>query len=159
KGRLLGTSTDDDDGSVFSRQTTAWSDPPTTVRTGTNGTVSRFAHPVGTVNEILERGAGTPRRLETAMEYDAYGNLTRLTNYGIVELENGDRSAFDDVRVTVTDYALNLTNWLVRLPQRQIVQDENGVIISRSESFYDDETFTGANAGVVTRGNLTLRRD
>src|SRR6185503_14575155 len=70
KGRLLQASSEAEDGQVFSRETTAWADPPPSLRTGTNGTVSRFAHPVGTVNEILERGAGTPRRLETAMEYD-----------------------------------------------------------------------------------------
>jgi len=55
--------------------------------------------------------------------------------------------------------ALNLTKWMVRLPKRQVIQDENGAAISRSESFYDDETFSGNNLGGVDKGNLTLRRD
>ena len=34
----------------------------------------------------------------------------------------------------------------------------DGAVIARSESFYDDETFSGNNFGVVTIGNLTLQR-
>lgn len=45
------------------------------------------------------------------------------------------------------------------MPRRQLIQDENGTVISRSESFYDDETSSGNNPGSVTVGNLTLRRD
>jgi hypothetical protein len=103
------------------------------VRTGTNGLVVRFAHPVASVTEILERGADTPRRLESETQYDDYGNVTRVSDYGIVE--DGDRSAFDDERVTVTEFTLNLTNWIVHAPKRQVIQDENGAAISRSESF------------------------
>ncbi len=157
KGRLLRASSETEDGGVFSRETTTWADPPRTLRTGTNGVLVRFAHPIATVKEILERGAGTPRRLESDMEYDDYGNVTRESDYGIVE--DGDRSAFDDERVTVTEFALNLQKWIIHAPKRQIIQDENGVAISRSESFYDDETFSGNNFGAVSIGNLTLRRD
>ena len=157
KGRLLRASSETEDGEVFSRETTTWADPPRMVRTGTNGLVVRFAHPVATVKEILERGAGTPRRLESETEYDDYGNATRVSDYGIVA--GGDRSAFDDERITVTEFALNLAKWIVHAPTRQSMQDEIGVVISRSEMFYDDETFSGNNLGSVTVGNLTLRRD
>jgi len=157
KGRVLRTSSETEDGQVFSRETTTWVDPPRIVRTGTNGLSVRFAHPVTTVREVLERGAGAPRRLESEMEYDDYGNATRLSDYGIVE--GSDRSAFDDERITVTEFTFNLAKWIVHAPRRQVIQDENGVAISRSESFYDDETFSGNNAGSVVIGNLTLRRD
>jgi RHS repeat-associated protein len=157
KGRLLRASAETEDGGVFSRETTTWANPPRLVRTGTNGVAVRFAHPVASVKEILERGAGTPRRIESETEYDDYGNVTRLSDYGIVE--NGDRSAFDDERITVTEFAVNLTRWIVHAPMRQTIRDENGGVISCFEMFYDDETFSGNNLGSVTVGNLTLRRD
>jgi RHS repeat-associated protein len=156
KGRLLASSAETEDGAIFSRQTNIWSNPPRTLQTGTNGVLIRFAHPTGTVMEILERGMDTPRRLETESEYDNYGNITRSINYGIVE--PGNRSAFDDERITIAEYALNLNRWLIRLPKRNLVQDENGVVISKSELFYDDETFAGNNLGQVALGNLTMRR-
>src|SRR5262249_20640901 len=82
---------------------------------------------------------------------------TRQADYGIVE--NGDRSAFDDERITITEYAINTNAWILRTPRRTVVQDENGATIARSETFYDDETFSGNNFGMVTVGNLTMRRD
>ena len=94
--------------------------------------------------------------MESGFEYDTYGNQTRQADYGIVV--NGDRSAFDDERVTTTQFAINTDAWILRHPQRQEIADETGAIISRLESYYDDETFTGANLGVVTVGNLTLTR-
>jgi RHS repeat-associated protein len=157
KGRLLRASAETEDGAMFSREATTWANPPRPIRTGINGVTVRFAHPVASVKEILERGAGTPRRLESETEYDDYGNLIRQSDYGIVE--NGNRSAFDDERITVTEFALNTTKWIVHAPRRQFIQDENGVVISRAEMFYDDETFSANNLGSVTVGNLTLRRD
>lgn len=157
KGRLLKSSAETEDGAVFHRETTVWAEPPRTVRIGTNGVLIRFAHPVGAIKEILERGAGTPRRLESETEYDDYGNLTRESDFGLVE--NGDRSAFDDERITVTEFAVNTTRWIIHAPTRQSIQDEHGAVISRSEMYYDDETFSGNNPGTVVVGNLTLRRD
>ena len=157
KGRLLRSTAETEDGRVFSDETTTWANPPRTLMVGTNGLVVRYAHPVASVKQILELGQGTPRRLESESDYDNYGNQTRVANYGIVE--NGDRTAFDDERIAITKYALNLEAWIIRLPTRQVAQDEHGAVISRSEMFYDDETFTGNNLGSVTIGNLTLRRD
>jgi len=156
KGRLLGTSIEQEDGNVFSTETNFWSTPPLTLHTGTNGTNVVYVHPTGKTILLSELGQGTPRRLESDFAYDRFGNETTNANYGIVE--NGDRTAFDDERVIVTTYALNTNAWIVRLPARQEVQDENGVVTSRTENFYDDETFAGDNFGQVTLGNLTLMR-
>ena len=68
--------------------------------TGTNGTNVSYAHPLANRTEVLEFGQETPRTLESGFEYDTYGNQTRQADYGIVV--NGDRSAFDDERVTTT---------------------------------------------------------
>ena len=157
KGRLLGLSTETEDGRVFQVESTAWISPPKLLLTGTNGLEVRYAHPVASTRRILELGQGTERWLESEMQYDAFGNQTRHADYGIVE--NGDRSAFDDERITATQYAINTNAWILRTVAVQELRDENDAVISRSEHFYDDETFSGKNLGLVTIGNLTLKRD
>ena len=157
KGKLLALSTEQEDGSIFEAETNLWTTPPVTLYTGTNGTNVVYAHPTGTVRIISEAGQGTRRRLESEFAYDIYGNETTNADYGIVE--NGDRSAFSDERITITEYAINTNAWILRLPARQEVRDELGAAISRTEHFYDDETFSGNNWGIVTIGNLTLKRD
>jgi YD repeat-containing protein len=156
KGKLLRLTTEQEDGQVFRDTSTTWTIPPVVLMTGTNGTNVSFAHPLSSETQIIELGQGTPRTLESEFTYDAYGNQTLDANYGIVE--NGDRSAFNDERITTTQYAINTNTWLLRHPARQEIQDLNGNVISRMEYYYDDETFSGANFGQVTIGNVTLTR-
>ena len=157
KGKLLGLSVEQEDGHLFWAETNSWTLPPVTLYTGTNGTNVVYAHPVGRVRTITELGQGTPRRLESEFGYDLYGNQTTNADYGIVQ--NGDRGAFNDERITTTEYALNLDAWILRYPKRQEIKGQSGDVISRSESFYDDETFSGNNFGLVMAGNLTMRKD
>jgi YD repeat-containing protein len=157
KGRLLRTSTETLDGGVFTVQTTRWIDPPRVLRVGANGELVRYAHPVANVKEVVELGLGVTRRMESEFEYDVYGNQTRHADYGVVE--GADRGAWNDERIVVTEYALNLDAWIVRLPSRQWVQDAAGIVISRAEMFYDDESFSGSNLGSMTSGKMTLRRE
>src|SRR5262249_18014197 len=105
KGKLLALSVEQEDGAVFSVATNLWTIPPVTLYTGTNGTNVVFVHPTGKVSVISELGQGTPRRLESESFYDNFGNQTTNADYGIVE--NGDRSAFNDERITTTEYAIN----------------------------------------------------
>ena len=157
KGKLLVLAAEQEDGQVFWTQTNAWTIPPITLYTGTNGTNVVYAHPTGTIKLIAELGQGTPRRLETEMGYDNYGNETTNADYGIVE--GGDRSAWADERIVTTEYALNLDAWILRYPKRRETKALDGSVISRAEFYYDDETFSGNNAGDVTVGNPTLRRE
>lgn len=143
------------DGQLFSEDRFQWASPPALLATAPDGREIRFAHPVGERREILELGRGAGRRLETASTYDAYGNRTRFAEFGLVEA--GDRSAGQDERVTITEYALNTNAWILRLPRRTWVTDVAGKTISRSEFFYDDETFSGTE-GLPLVGNLTLER-
>jgi RHS repeat-associated protein len=156
KGKLLRLRAETEDGRVFTDSFTAWTVPPRVLMTGTNGQTVNYVNQVGATNLVLELGQGTPRRIESETDYDPFGNQTRAANYGIVEA--GDRTAFDDERIQITEYAINTNAWILRAPKRQLVQDENGALIARSESFYDDETFSGNNFGSVTIGNLTLQR-
>src|SRR5439155_19829211 len=95
-----------EDGKVVSGATTTWTVPPLVLMTGTNGTNVSYAHPTAQQTQIKELGQGTARALESELSYDNYGNQRRQADYGIVV--NGNRSAFNDERVTVTEYALNL---------------------------------------------------
>ncbi len=157
KGRLLRLIAEQEDGRVFTDETNSWVTPPVTLMTGTNGTNVVFVHPVASVKLIKELGQGEERRLESEMSFDNFGNQTRNANYGIVV--NGDRSAFNDERITTTEYAINTNTWILRAPTRVEIKDEQGAVISRAEMFYDDESFSGNNFGLVTRGELTLKRE
>ena len=66
---------------------------------------------------------------------------------------------FNDERITTTEYAYNLDDWLIRHPARQELSDLEGNIISRSEMYYDDETFAGDNLGEVAKGNATFTKN
>ena len=156
KGKLLRITTEQEDGEVFQDVTTTWTIPPVVLMTGTNGTNVSFAHPVASQTQIEELGQGTPRTLESEFNYDNYGNQTTNADYGIVE--NDDRTAFNDERITTTEYAINTNLWLLRNPARHEIKDLNGNVTSRVESYYDDDAFSGNNFGSVTIGNLTLTR-
>lgn len=156
KGKLLRVTAMRDDGNVFSDSATTWTLPPVVLMVATNGTNVSFVHPVDKLTQVLELGQGTPRTLEQEFTFDNYGNQTRLADYGIVV--NGDRSTFQDERITTTEYAINSNAWILRLPAKQEVADYYGKVISRAESYYDDEMFAGNNLGLVQIGNLTLTR-
>ncbi|HWQ91982.1 MAG TPA: toxin TcdB middle/N-terminal domain-containing protein, partial [Clostridia bacterium] len=155
KGKLLGLSLEQDDGSVFSTETNFWTSPPVTLYTGTNGTNVVFAHPTGSVKLIAELGQGIPRRLETALGFDLFGNQTTNAAYGIVE--GGSRAAFNDERITRTEFAVNEDDWLIRLPKLEETTTSDGEVISRIQYFYDDESFSGNNTE-IQKGNRTLTR-
>jgi RHS repeat-associated protein len=157
KGKLTRLTAEQEDGNAFWDETTAWTTPPRVLRVGTNGTNVVYVHPVARTTVITELGRGTPKRLESEFAYDSYGNQTTNANYGVVQ--DGDRSAFDDERITTVTFAINTNAWLLRNPARLQILDENGAVIARTDSFYDDETFSAGNFGSVTRGNLTLKHE
>ncbi|HEY5912363.1 MAG TPA: toxin TcdB middle/N-terminal domain-containing protein [Verrucomicrobiae bacterium] len=156
KGKLLRQTAGLEDGRVFWDESTTWTVPPRTLMTGINGTNVTFAHPISRVKVVKELGQGVERRLESEFEFDAYGNQILEADYGMVEA--GDRSAYDDERITRYEFALNLERWILRSPCRIETRDEQGVVAARVEDYYDDESFSGANYGEVQLGNLTLRR-
>ena len=145
-----------EDGKLFTDELTLWVTPSQTLFAAQDGREVHYAHPIGQHRDILELGVGSPRRIESESSYDSFGNRTRMAEYGVVEGDN--RNAGGDERITVTGYVLNLEQWLIRLPRRIETQDGSGKAISRTELFYDDETFSGENGGLATLGNLTMER-
>jgi RHS repeat-associated protein len=154
RGKTLRESTEDDGGRVFSEKINTWD--VRTLYTGIDGRLVNFPHKAAEELHTLEGGQGIARMVESAFTYDDYGNITEKREYGIVE--KGDRGAFGDERVTLTEYALNLDDWIVRFPIREEVHDLSGAVLSRREIYYDDATLAGNNFGVISRGNKTLVR-
>ena len=116
KGKVLRLTAEREDGSAFTDEFTSWTVPPVTLYTGTNGVAVQWVHPQGRTNLVKELGQGTERRLESEMDFDDYGNQTRQADYGIVE--DGNRSAANDERITTTEYAINTNAWILRTPAR-----------------------------------------
>lgn len=105
------------------------------------------AFPTRITREIRESGRGEPKFLEKEFVYDNFGNVLEERDYGIVV--DGDRSAFNDEVITKTEYAKNLDDWLVVYPFRVEIQDLDGNVIKRTETYYDDDTLEGSNPGEV----------
>lgn len=154
KGNQLGSSTEQADGGVFTVSTNRWETRIFGV--GLNGVVSRWTAMTNTETTVIELGLGTPKHLEKDFDYDSYGNPITELNWGIVE--DGDRLVGHDEIITRTTYAYNTNDWLVRFPQRMESSDSAGHLLNRIDHFYDDESFSGNNAGMVTLGNETLVR-
>jgi len=141
---------------LFFTETNFWA-VPKTLYTGFDGREVVFAYHTNTVKTLLEEGRGSPKTIEIATAYDNYGNATWVAHYGVVGT-NRNRSYFDDERITTNEYAINTNQWILRAVARQEMQDEHGNVITRTENYYDDPTFSSGNFGVVTQGNLTLVR-
>ena len=154
KGKRLRIVAQDEDGGVFSDESTDWQ--VTTLRDGVDERKVDFAYPAMATTEVLERGQGEPKTTRIEFEYDSFGNVLEERNYGIVEGENVAVGA--DERLITYTYAINQAAWLLRFPYETVVRNVDGTPISRSRMFYDDPTHGGENGGLVTKGNLTLEK-
>jgi RHS repeat-associated protein len=148
-------------GEIFDRVSTVWTNrflPVTTVSNETRKVT--FAFQTSEQTTAIERGVAAPVTLLREFEWDNFGNQTKMSDYGRVEGVN--KSAWDDERITTTTFTSafpdGLAKWILGLPVTETIEDENGVVVTKTESFYDDEGFGGANAGNVTKGNLTMQR-
>lgn len=156
KGKIRSKSTAREGGGTFGKEQTFWADPPRLLMTGVDGREVHFAHPTGTRRSIYELGRGKPKVVETEMDFDDFGNQILNAEYGVVD--GDERGVLNDERITKTQYARNPEQWLLRFPKRRELQDLDGNVISRTEFFYDDESFSGSNWGEVTTGDQTLTR-
>ncbi|HTL57157.1 MAG TPA: SpvB/TcaC N-terminal domain-containing protein [Candidatus Limnocylindrales bacterium] len=159
KGKPLFVETRTEAGAVFQRETDQWRVRLLPLST-TNGEarVVQFAELRAVTNELREGlPAAEAVTLLKEFDYDDFGNQVRAADYGVVA--NGDLSALGDERVVLTKFAINTNAWILRHPKRSELQDEQGAVLSRSEFFYDDPTFSGNNFGLISIGNLTMKRD
>jgi RHS repeat-associated protein len=157
KGKMLRqTVTEKGLSAFFWEEITEWSQP-IELMSGTNGKPVIFVHQSSRTRKIKEQDRGSPKTIYSEYDYDRYGNQTESREYGIVD--GNDKNVFNDERITIVQYAYNLTDWLVRYPKRKELRDGNDTIISLRETYYDDQQFAGNNFGVVISGNPTLIRE
>ncbi|HAM73307.1 MAG TPA: hypothetical protein DCM86_16865 [Verrucomicrobiales bacterium] len=157
KGRQLRIVERGEGGGEFHREETAWILPPSLLSIGTNGVEVRFAHEVSKTSLITEQGQGTPVTTLTEMTVDRFGNTTELAEQGVVAA--GDPLAGKDERIHRTTFAIDTNRWILRLPSREEILDGTRKVISRADYYYDDESFSAGNPGLVSAGNLTLKRE
>jgi len=161
KGVVLESERRTTGGHVFQKSRTDWGHRalPGGLAPGENRPAV-FAFATNEVTEVIEGGSGSPVTLRKAFDYDDYGNQTVFADYGRVEGAN--LGAWEDERIIRRDYTAahpsGLTNWILSLPVTETVENLAGVIVAETRSFYDDPTFSGANTGQVSKGNLTLVR-
>lgn len=152
QGSLLRHSAETEDGQAFWEETSTYEAPVLAV--GMDESEIRYPQCVAEEKTLYELGNGAPKTTRTEFVHDEYGNETEVRELGVVEEGNPDASG--DERVVTTEYALNLEAWIVNKPIREITADLDGKRVLRSETYYDDETFSGENFGEVVRGNETL---
>jgi RHS repeat-associated protein len=108
---------------------------------------------VSQTDRLLHEGESTPAHLRQRFERDEFGNLTQTLDDG--QICAGDPACGDDERYQYSDYAYNLSAWIVNRPQRTYQTDENGLFASEIRYYYDGEAYEGLPLGQVARGDLT----
>jgi len=109
----------------------------------------------------LERTA-RPRFASVATEFDAWGEATRVTNYGEVTYAGAyqpgdplDAARISDVpgdeQVTVHKALHDVSEWLIGLPTEEQLQDRNGTVFGKRRTYYDNLAFGKAKFGLETR--------
>ncbi len=116
----------------------------------------RFAFGAAHRREIIEANgalravdptvpARTPKRIESTVEMDPYGHP--LVERSLGEASPG--STYEDERFAFHEYGFNLEAWILGVPVRQWVTDENGQFVSETQNHYDGEPFVGLPLGQV----------
>lgn len=86
-------------------------------------------------------------------EYDAFGNMTKKTQYG--EVNGNSDGSFTDVPdgqlLSETLYALNTDQNMLRFPKEVLVKDENGTLLQKNHIIYDDLSLGEIQKGSVTK--------
>ncbi len=163
KGKTLRIETDTDTGGVFYRQTNTWIPRPLNLTTFPGETRSNtFAFESDELLENVELGPeANAITLEKAFNYDNFGNQIFSADYG--QVVNGNRAAGNDERLYTRQFSAEFpsgTNlWLLNRLVEQDTTDINSNVVARTQIFYDDQSYSGNNLGVVSLGNPTLSRD
>ena len=158
KGAILAKEVRNDAGDIFWREDYGWE--ARVLIPGQPGDVRNVVFPAQTtrLRTIIEKGTGAPVQLQWNFDYDNYGNLT-------LEVADGriDSATWDDERITRTTYSGDFSDgqsaWILNQAVEQSIEDENGNVFAKRQTFYDDESFSIANLGKISKGNVTMVLD
>ena len=107
-------------------------------------TGSTFAYLVSEEGFNYE-GQITPLATKATYEYDIYGNPTKVTSSGDINIAGDEKEA-------ITEYIYNTNLWILGLPSHSILKDSQGQIVLENWLYYDDNiNYTDT----PTKGNLT----
>ncbi len=113
-----------------------------------NGGRVKFARNVETRNHLFERGGQKITR--ATYRYDDYGNVTQVHNKG----EEGNSAGSHQI---FTEYAYDTANWVVGLPVKTYVLDENGQKISEQAFVYSGTDLIEKRAWLSGGAEVVLR--
>lgn len=117
----------------------------------TNGQMVTFPFSSFVAKEVIEAagslhsGNGFASGASTAVitsdtQVDFFGNPTQQRSSGVTSGGVAGLT-YDDERHSTTQYAFNLTAWIIGLPTEASVTDESGNFVSKSRSYYDNLAF------------------
>jgi YD repeat-containing protein len=117
----------------------------------------RFAFETEKRSQIFE-GGDIPVEVLERFSYDDYGNVTRHEELGVVEGANN--LAGNDERVTVRQYAVNESAWILRSASTVEIQSIDGTRLSMTRSYFDNLPLGQIGTrGRVTKGESWIEAD
>lgn len=115
----------------------------------------------GYLNLMLGTPLKDPAELLTEQVYDNYGNVTRATDWGLVQnhgLNLADRQYMDDERVSIKSFIPPTADrWLLDRESEERVEDEAGAFVSMARTYYDGADFIGLPLGQLGSRGLATR--
>ncbi len=150
KGRIKEQRTFDSTGKLYGKVAYTWSTPQA-IAPGVSFIFLKRK------DNFVYDGDSTGRRTAEEFFYDdspQYGNLTKVVQYGEVDLTTG-ADITGDTRTVETQYVNNPTSWILGLPKLTTVKDNAGAFVRKTWFNYD----TLANGATPTKGLLTQKEN
>ncbi|MFH0820477.1 MAG: toxin TcdB middle/N-terminal domain-containing protein [Candidatus Peregrinibacteria bacterium] len=112
-----------------------------------------------TVSRLITPETSVVKATAQTFEYDAYGNQTRVVDYGEVSASD-DAGEFADVGADLLEtrqtFTQNTTGYLVGLPAEGQMFDQTGALLSHERHYYDSLGLGEVSAGNETRAESWL---
>lgn len=89
-------------------------------------------------------GAVTPYTTNTSFEYDYYGNLIEINNFGDVDVTG-------DEKYEVNEFVYNVTNFVVNTKKNYTLFDSDGTSVVTQINYYYDSLTEGVKLGDLTK--------
>jgi len=150
KGKVYRTEVRDAEGNLYDAQINKWNKSPLP---DLDESKERFFVYLDTEVSVNYDGNITGKAKAKSYEYDAYGNTTKVTDFGEVTLDSY-AGAFTDVvgdkTETTFEYASNNSKYMYGYGNQDTTVDENNNTIAKTRVYFDNSGF-----GEVEKGNQT----
>jgi len=125
KGKLYKQETKDSSGNRYGKTENTYSSEQ--VYSGVN-----FVYLKEAASYIYD-GGSSYKQTKVSYEYDDYGNPTKVFSYG-------DVSKTGDEKTQNTEYVYNSSNWIMGLPSRTKLLDQDSNVVSEKRFYYDNNS-------------------